>query len=79
MAHFAEVNADRIVVRVVVVPDEHEKDGLRFCSEVLGLGGRWIQTSYNRNFRGKFAAPGDTYDEALDEFLPHTPLLSPES
>ena len=33
-----------------------------------GFDGRWLQTSYNANFRGKYAGVGDTYDAELDIF-----------
>ena len=46
MAHFAEVS-DNIVLRVLVVPDEEENRGQEFLADDLGLGGTWIQTSYN--------------------------------
>ena len=29
----------------------------------------WKQTSYNANFRDKYAAIGDTYDEVNDVFV----------
>ena len=35
----------------------------------LGLGGTWIQTSYNSNIRGKYAGIGDRYDSKKDEFI----------
>lgn len=35
-----------------------------------GFSGEWRQTSYNAAFRGKYAGPGDRYDEANDTFLP---------
>jgi len=47
MAHFAEVDADNIVLRVLVVPDEEEHRGQEFLADDLGQGGTWIQTSYN--------------------------------
>ena len=47
MAHFAEIDADNIVIRVLVVPDEEEHRGQEFLADDLGLGGTWIQTSYN--------------------------------
>ena len=68
MAHFAKINAFNIVTEVVVVSDEQEHRGNEFLNEI-GLHGRWIQTSYNDNIRGKFAAIGDTYDEANDIFV----------
>jgi hypothetical protein len=47
MAHFAEVDANNIVTRVLVVDDLHEADGQNYLANELGLGGTWIQTSYN--------------------------------
>lgn len=76
MAHFAEINSDNIVVRVLVVPDEEEQRGEEFLSVDLGLGGRWIQTSYNGNIRGLFAGVGFLYNEELDVFLPPKPYES---
>lgn len=48
MAHFAEIDpASNIVLRVLVVSDENENRGQEFLADDLGLGGTWIQTSYN--------------------------------
>lgn len=58
MAHFAELNAQNVVVRVVVVPDSEEHRGEAFLADDLGLGGRWIQTSYNGRIRGQYAGAG---------------------
>jgi hypothetical protein len=33
-----------------------------------GFEGTWLQTSWNANFRGKYASVGDLYDLELDEF-----------
>jgi hypothetical protein len=68
MAHFAEIKNGK-VVQVLVVPNEEESRGQEFLSEDLGLGGTWIQTSYNSNIRGKFAAIGDKYDSKNDVFV----------
>ena len=46
MAHFAEIDNDT-VLRVLVVPDEQEHRGQEFLADDLGLGGTWVQTSYN--------------------------------
>lgn len=67
MAHFAKIE-DGIVTNVVVVDNAHEANGEEFLNS-LGLEGTWVQTSYNNNFRGKFAGIGDSYDEALDQFI----------
>ena len=62
MAHFAELDSDNIVTRVLVVANEQEHRGQEFLADECGLGGTWIQTSYNANFAGKFAGIGDTWD-----------------
>jgi len=69
MAHFAEIDANNIVVRVLVIPDEQENRGAEFLSVDLGLGGNWVQTSYNGNIRGRFAGIGDKYDAKNDVFI----------
>jgi hypothetical protein len=68
MAHFAELN-NNVVLRVLVVPNEQEHRGQEFLADDLGLGGTWIQTSYNATIRGKFAGVGDTYDSVNDVFV----------
>jgi hypothetical protein len=69
MAHFARVDDNNIVTEVVVVDNEVEHRGQEFLAIDLELGGRWIQTSYNSNFRGIFAAIGYWYDEVNDIFV----------
>ena len=80
MAHFAELNDDNEVLRVIVVNDadclnsegqECEATGAAFCENLLG--GRWIQTSYNGNFRGQFAGIGMIYDPENDVFISTDP------
>ena len=41
---------------------ESEKKGIEFCQSLYGADTKWVQTSYNGNFRGKYAGIGDTYD-----------------
>ena len=76
MAHFAKVE-NGIVQQVIVVNNEtlgdlefpaSEAVGQEFIAS-LGLTGTWKQTSYNGNFRGKYAGAGDTYDETNDVFV----------
>lgn len=81
MAHFAELDDNNIVKNVIVVNNEilldsegveQETLGAAFCQELLG--GTWIQTSYNNNFRGRYAGMGMIYDSVKDEFvLPEVP------
>tara|TARA_B100000029_G_scaffold442956_1_gene461675 strand:+ start:603 stop:983 length:381 start_codon:yes stop_codon:yes gene_type:complete len=75
MAHFAEINEDNIVQRVIVIADEDTADeegneveaiGAQFCADLFG--GTWVQTSYNSNFRFHFAGEGMKYDSELDAF-----------
>ena len=76
MAHFAEIDENNIVQRVIVIDNEQEHRGQEFLSNELGLGGRWIQTSYNGNFRKQYAGPGFYYDETKDIFVSIKPYAS---
>jgi hypothetical protein len=76
MAHFAEIDSDNIVVRVLVVPDEAEDRGQDYLANDLGLGGTWVQTSYNARIRKNYAGEGFTFDEELDAFIPPKPFDS---
>jgi hypothetical protein len=73
MAHFAEIDQNGIVLRVLVVPNSEEMDGQNYLANVLGLGGNWIQTSYHGNIRKNFAGIGDTYDADRDAFIAPEP------
>lgn len=76
MAHFAEIDENNIVKNVVVVDNSLENRGADFLANDLGLGGNWIQTSYNGNFRKQFAGIGFAYDAAADVFIAPQPYLS---
>lgn len=76
MAHFAKINDNNAVEQVIVVNNEvlldsegveQEALGVAFCEELFG--GKWIQTSYNGNFRGRYAGVGMIYDPVADEFI----------
>jgi hypothetical protein len=70
MAHFAEVDNNNTVLRVLVVDNSLEHRGADFLSNDLGLGGTWIQTSYNNKIKGNFAGIGFTYLPLEDIFMP---------
>jgi hypothetical protein len=78
MAHFAQLDTDNKVTQVIVVHNnelmvngqESETKGIEFCQSHFGLDTRWVQTSYNRNFRKHLALPGYTYSADLDAFIP---------
>lgn len=62
MAHWAEIDENNKVLRVLV-GDNNDPNGDEGYQWLLdNLGGRWIKTSYNANFGGKFAGIGDTWD-----------------
>ena len=74
MAHAAELDANDIVLRVVVVSNAYEPQVAEWCEQTYG--GRWVQTSYNGNFRKNFAGIGYTYNADLDAFIPPKPYPS---
>ncbi len=71
MAHYAFLNENNTVTEVIVGIDETELiEGLHpeiwygnFCGQVCK------RTSYNNNYRGKYAGIGDTYDPVQDIFI----------
>lgn len=80
MAHFAQIGPNDEVLRVLVVANENARWGEKFLAEDMGLGGEWVQTSYNSNFRGRFAGIGDTYDRVNDVFVaPLDPVSNEEA
>jgi hypothetical protein len=74
MAHFAEVNNDNVVVRILVTDNNQLNEGYDWLTETFG--GRWIKTSYNATIRKNFAGIGFTYNEELDAFIPPKPFDS---
>jgi len=83
MAHFAEIDSNNIVLRVIVVSNkdtadangvENESIGAAFCEQLLG--GTWKQTSYNGNMRKNYAGIGYTYRADIDAFVPPQPYPS---
>ena len=76
MAHFAEIDENNKVLRVLVVDNSPEHRGQEFLANDCDLGGTWIQTSYNENIRGKFAGTGDIYDPVNDRFISKQPYPS---
>lgn len=74
MSHFAEIDDNNVVVRVLVGDNDMPNEGYDWFVE--NLGGRWVQTSYNSNFRKRFARPGYIYVEELDAFVSPKPFSS---
>lgn len=78
MAHFVQMNGNTcgqvIVVNNEVLENkpfpESEAIGIAFLKSLYGADTEWLQTSYNANFRGRYAGIGSIYNTELDEFDP---------
>lgn len=78
MAHAARI-VNGFVRQVIVVDNNKLFDGGKFTTKgekslntymhSIGLNGDWKLTSYNNNFRGRYAGQGFTYNTELDEFI----------
>lgn len=67
MAHWAELDSNNVVLRVLVGNNDEPDEGYQWLID--NLGGTWIKTSYNGNIRKNFAGIGYTYDEQRDAFI----------
>jgi hypothetical protein len=85
MAHFAQLNENNVVIYVTpmsntLITDEDGKEqeslGIEFLKNQFGDDTTWVQTSYNNNFRCRYAGIGSIYDESLDAFIPPNPFPS---
>ncbi len=74
MAHFAEIDSDNKVIRVIVVSNDLEANGAQWCHDTFG--GTWVQTSYNSTIRKNYAGQGYTWDSVRDAFIPPQPYPS---
>ncbi len=70
MAHFAQIDQNGVVQRVIVAEQDFINTG------VVGDSFNWIQTSYNDNFRKQFAPVGGKYLKANDVFVQPQPYPS---
>jgi len=87
MSHFAEINSDNIVKRVLVIEQEYIDSG------AVGDASNWVQTSYNTRggvhyapnsntpdggvaLRKNYAGIGYTYDSTKDAFYEPQPYPS---
>ena len=81
MAHFAELDENNIVLRVIRVENsviqkvdgtESELKGKQFLNTLLGTS-KWVQTSYSHSFRKNFAGISYSYDSTKDAFIAPKP------
>jgi hypothetical protein len=83
MAHFAELDSNNLVLRIVVISNndvmengvESEAKGIAICQNLFGANTKWVKTSYNNNIRKNYAGIGYTYDPTNDWF--HAPQPYP--
>ena len=85
MAYFAQLDQDNNVMQVIAITNadidylpfpESEPVGVSLCQNLFGSDTLWKQTSYNNNFRRKYAAVGGFYYPPLDVFVCPRPYAS---
>ena len=88
MAHFAQLDANNVVLQVVVIDNnvvdnlpfpDSQPLGAAFCQSLFGADTVWEQTSYNANFRNVYAGIGYTFDpnvQPYGAFVPPNPYPS---
>lgn len=69
MSHWAELDQDNKVVRVLVGDNNDPTGDEGYQWLINNLGGVWIKTSYNATISKNYAGIGFTYDETLDAFI----------
>lgn len=81
MGYFAQIDATNVVQSVIRIHNDQlgedtlgfpdtEGAGRAFIANTLGLPGEWRQTSFNGNFRKRYAGIGYYFDRERDEFVP---------
>ena len=80
MAHYAQINSDKVVVQVLVMDNDMEtNDGEAACIAWLKdkvHADDWVKTSYNNKIRKQFAGVGYSYDSTKDKFISPKPFAS---
>jgi hypothetical protein len=81
MAHYAELDANDIVIRVIVIGDDHESQvggeaGINDWCKARWGGVRWVKTSYNANSRKLFAGIGFKFNDQRNRFEQPQPFPS---
>jgi hypothetical protein len=73
MSHWAEIDENNIVLRVLVGNNSEPDEGEAFMNS---LGGTWVKTSYNGTIRKNYAGIGMSYDAERDAFIAPKPYDS---
>jgi hypothetical protein len=87
MAHWAEIDENNIVIRVVVGNNDASDEGYQWLID--NLGGTWLKTSYNTHegkhilggvpYRKNYAQVGFNYNAIKDAFIPPKPTYIEEN
>jgi hypothetical protein len=85
MAHWAEIDDNSIVVRVLVTDNNDANNDEGYQWLIDNLGGTWVKTSYNtfggihklggKPLRKNYAGIGYTYDLTRDAFIAPKPTV----
>jgi hypothetical protein len=73
MSHWAELDSDNKVIRVLVGDNNDPVKDEGYSWLVNNLGGKWIKTSYNEKIRYNYAGIGYLYNEKIDAFIAPQP------
>ena len=73
MSHWAELDSDYKVIRVLVGDNNDPNGDEGYQWLVDNLGGTWIKTSFNGTIRYNYAGAGYTYDPIDDAFIAPAP------
>jgi len=73
MAHWAELDNNNKVLRVLVGDNNDPTGDEGYSWLINNLGGTWVKTSYNNKIRYNFAGVGYTYDPIDDAFIAPVP------
>jgi len=87
MAHFAEIDLNNKVLRVVVAcnqdiannggeQSEQAAEHFKTVCRLSENGVKWVQTSYNDNFRKQYAGIGYSFDSTKNKFIGSQPFAS---
>jgi hypothetical protein len=73
MSHWAELDSDNKVIRVLVGDNNDPAGDEGYQWLIDNLGGTWIKTSYNGTIRKNYAGAGMFYDSERDAFIAPEP------
>ena len=87
MAHYAELDINNKVIRVLTACNQdiatHGGELSEEAANYFGTytpfsenGVKWVQTSYNNNFRKQYAGIGYTFDSTKNKFIAPQPFAS---